>query len=140
MSGTVIYLSLGICTIPESVQSDENLFIRVLKVSVYGVKKMRILLGSSILFLMLGFNKVTLGVIFRRFGRCKGNFLGDNISARIDVLVKVNFPAGVDFLIGCVLGEIGFNILEIISFSKVASIYFVTGDKVNLFLIAGITE
>ena len=118
-SGTVIYLSLGIRTIPELIQSDKNLFTRVLKVSVYGVKKMRILLGNSILFLILGFNEVTPGVISRRFGRCKGNFLGDNVSARVDV---------------------GFNILEMILFSGVVSIYFVTGDKVNLLLIVGIIE
>ena len=104
---------------PELVQSDENLFTRVLKVSVYGVKKMRIPLGNSILFLILGFNKVILGVIFRRFGRCEGNSLRDDILARVDV---------------------GFDILEMILFSGVVSIYFITGDKVNSFLIARITE
>ena len=60
----VIYLSLGIYIIPELVQSNENLFIKILKVSVYRVKKIRMPLGNLISFLMLGFNKVTLGVIF----------------------------------------------------------------------------
>ena len=118
-SGTVIYLSLGIYIIPELIQSDKNLFTRVLKVSVYGVKKIRIPLGNSILFLILGFNKVTPGVIFQRFGKCKGNFLKD------DILAKVN---------------VGFNILEMILFSRVVSIYFITGDKINSLLIIGITK
>ena len=95
---------------------------------MYGVKKMRILLGSSILFLILGFNKVTLGVIFRRFGKYKGNSLGDNILMCINILIR------------SVLSEISFDILEMILFSKVVSIYFITGDKVNSLLIAGITE
>ena len=60
----VIYLSSGIYIIPELIQSDKNLFTKVLKVSIYRVKKMRIPLGNSISFLMLGFNKVTPGVIF----------------------------------------------------------------------------
>ena len=128
MSGTVIYLSLGICIIPELIQNNKNLFIRVLKVFVYGVKKIRIPLGNSILFLTLGFNKVTPGVISRSFGRGEGDFLGGIVSACVKVLV------------GSVLSEVGFNILEIILFSEVVSIYFITGDKVNSFLIIGITE
>ena len=139
-SGMVIYLSLGICIIPELVQSNKNLFTRVLKVSVYGVKKMRIPLGNSILFLMLGFNKVTPGVIFRRFGKCEGNSLGDKVLAKVNISARVDVSTGVDLLIGFVLSGVDFNILEIILFSGVASIYFITGDKVNLFLITGITE
>ena len=124
----VIYLSLGIYITSELVQSDENLFIRVLKVFVYGVKKIRMPLGSSILFLMLGFDKVMPGVISRSFGRGKGNSLGGVISACVKVLI------------GSVLSKVGFNILEIILFSKVVSIHSVTGDKVNSFPIAGIAK
>ena len=89
---------------------------------------------------MLGFNKVMLGIIFRRVGRCKGNSLGDNILAKIDVLAKINFSAGVNLLVRSVLSDINFNILEIILFFKVVSIYSITGDKVNLLLIIKITE
>ena len=150
--GTVIYLSLGICITPESVQSDKNLFTRVLKVSVYGVKKMRIPLGNSILFLTLGFNKVTPGIIFRRFDKCKGNFLGNKVLARIDVLTRINISArinvsakvnvsiGTDLSAGFVLSGINFNILKMILFSEVVSIYFITGDKVNSFSIIGIAK
>ena len=115
----VIYLSSGIYTTPELIQSNKNLFTRVLKVSVCKVKKMRIPLRNSILFLILGFNEITPRVISQRFGRYKGNSLRDNISARVNI---------------------GFNILKIILFSKVISIYFITGDKINSLLITKITE
>ena len=115
----VIYLSSGIHITPELIQSDKNLFIRVLKVSVYGVKKIRIPLGNSISFSTLNFNKVTPRAISRRFGRCEGNSSGDNVLARVDV---------------------GFDILEIILFSGVVSIYFVTGDKINSLLIIRIAK
>ena len=46
----------------------------------------------------------------------------------------------VDISVGSVLSEIGFNILEMILSSEVVSIYSITGDKVNSFLITGITE
>ena len=125
-SGMVIYLSLGICIIPELIQSNKNLFTRVLKIFMYGVKKMRIPLGNLISFWILGFNKITPGIIFRRFGRYEGNSLRDNILINI--------------LIRSVLSEVGFDVLEIILFSEVVSIYFVTGDKVNSFLIIKIAK
>ena len=95
---------------------------------MYGVEKIRMPLGSLISFLTLGFNKVTPGVIFRSFGRGEGDSLGGIVSVCIKVLV------------GSVLSEVSFNILEIISFSKVVSIYFVTRDKVNSLSIAGIIK
>ena len=107
---------------------------------MYAVKKIRIPLGNSILFLTLGFNKVMPRVIFRRFSRCEGNSLGDNILARIDILARINFPAGINFLIRCVLSKVGFNILKMILFFKVVSIYSITGDKVNSLLITSIAE
>ena len=36
--------------------------------------------------------------------------------------------------------DIGFNILEIILFSGVVSIYFITGDQINSLLTIGITK
>ena len=89
---------------------------------------MRIPLGNSILFLTLGFNKVTLRVIFRNFGKGKNDFLRDIILMCIKILIK------------SVLNKINFNILEIILFSKVVNIYFIIRDKVNSFLITRITK
>ena len=86
---------------------------------MYGVKKIRIPLGNLISFLILNFDKVTPGIISRRFGKCKGNSLRDNVLARVDI---------------------NFNILKIILFSRVVSIYSITGDKVNSFLIIRITK
>ena len=113
----VIYSSSGICITQELIQSNKNLFIKVLKVFVYGVKKMRILLRNSILLLMLGFNKVMPGIISRRFGRYKNNSLGNNISMCINILIR------------SVLSIIGFDILEIILFSKVVNIYLLPGIR-----------
>ena len=107
---------------------------------MYGVKKIRILLGNSILFLILSFNKVTPGVIFQKFGKYEDNSLGDNILAKIDVsvkiniLAKVNIPTSANLLAGFVLNGVHFNILKIILSFKVANTYFITGDKVNSLL------
>ena len=127
-SGTVIYSSSGIRITPESIQSDKNSFTKVLKVSVYRVKKIRIPLGNSTLFLTLGFNKVTPRVISRSFGKGEGDSLKGIISAYVKISV------------GSVLSEINFNILEIILSSKVASTHSVTRDKVNSLPTTGITK
>ena len=95
---------------------------------MYGVKKIRIPLGNLTSFLTLGFIKITPGVIFQNFGKGKNNSLRGIISACIKVLIR------------SVLNKIGFNILEIILFFKVVSIYSITRDKVNSFLITGITK
>ena len=46
----------------------------------------------------------------------------------------------IDILIRSVLSEVGFDILEMILFSEVVNIYFITGDKVNSLLIIRITK
>ena len=139
-SGTVIYSSSGICTIPELIQNNKNLFTRVLKTSVYRVKKIRIPLGNSILFLTLGFDKVTPGIISQRFGRYEGYSSGDKVSAKVDISARINIFTSINLLIRFVLNGVNFNILEMILSFKVVSIYSITGDKVNSFPTIKITE